>query len=146
MAAEGKPIAMTTISRINNTPASAGAKKTKAPANSFAPEQQQDTPAPAQTGATTPAATLSALIALQGDGQEPGQRGAKRTFAAAQQMLDALHGLQGALLDGKDGADSLAALKAAAALRGHADADPQLLAIYDEITLRARVELAKLGH
>lgn len=104
-------------------------------------------PSAASSGASgaAPAATLSALIALQSEtgADERGARG--KTIIAAQHVLEQLEGLQRALLDGAAQQETIDALEAAARLRGHAGAAPELLQIYDEISLRARVELAKLG-
>lgn len=117
-------------------------KTTNAPA-SFKPS------APASAGAssraapvseTAPASMMSALIALQSEGG-----GTTKTFAAAQRTLDLLDRLRLRLLEGEASDEDLEALSAAAAVRAHAGADPRLIAIYDEIALRARVELAKRG-
>lgn len=86
-----------------------------------------------------PTETLSALIALQAD-----QGGGAKTFAAAQRILDALDGLQLMVLTGQANEEDLNALRQTAELRAHAEAEPALLDIYDQISLRAKVELAKL--
>ncbi len=91
-------------------------------------------------GAVSSPSTLSALIALQTrDG------GHKKTYVAAQRMLGLLDDLRLRLLGGGASEDDMVTLASAAKLRAHAGAAPELLAIYDEITLRARVELAKMG-
>jgi len=91
-------------------------------------------------GVVSSPSTLTALIALQTrDG------GNKKTYVAAQRILDLLDDLRLRLLNGGAKEADMAALRAAAQLRAHAQAEPELLALYDEITLRARVELAKLG-
>lgn len=89
---------------------------------------------------SAPASMLSALIALQSDGG-----GNAKTFAAAQRTLDLLEQLQMKFLEGRASAQDLDALSQAALMRAHAGADAKLLQIYDEIALRAKVELAKLG-
>ena len=88
----------------------------------------------------TPAAVMSALLELQSDGG-----GNAKTLVAAQRTLDLLDGLQMRLLEGAAGHSEIDALHKAAGVRAYAAADPQLQTIYDEISLRARVELAKLG-
>ena len=103
------------------------------------------TSASSSAEASAPTATLSALIALQSDPGFRDGRGNGKTLAAAQQILERLDRLQQGLLSNAAPADTLETLQQAAALRAHAGADPALLAIFDEITLRARVELAKLG-
>lgn len=97
-------------------------------------------PDASSTSAAAPAAMMSALIALQSEGG-----GRAKSFAAAQRMLDLLDRLRVRLLEGEASNEDLEALSAAAAVRAHAGADPRLLQIYDEIALRARVELAKRG-
>ncbi len=99
-----------------------------------------DASSASKTSALSAPATLSALIALQ-----TRQDAGKKTIAAAQRVLDALDGLHLKLLNGEASTDDLDALASAAQLRAHSGADAALLDIYDEITLRARVELAKLG-
>jgi len=91
-------------------------------------------------GAVSSPSTLSALIALQ-----TRNGGHKKTYAAAQRMLDLLDDLRLRLLGGGASEDDMVMLADAAGLRAHAGAAPELLALYDEITLRARVELAKMG-
>lgn len=82
---------------------------------------------------------MSALIALQAD-----QGGGRKTFAAAQRILEALDELQLMVLQGRGETQALDGLREAANLRAHASADPALIEIYDQIALRAKVELAKL--
>lgn len=118
-------------------------KKTASAAHtSFAPQTENAAGAgqAVKTNAINHAEMLSALIALQGDG-----RGRAKTIVAAQRTLDLLDGLRMRLLDGEADAQDLAALEAAAQLRAHADSPSELLDIYDQIALRARVELAKRG-
>ena len=94
----------------------------------------------AQTSSAHEAKIMTALIGLQSQG-----KGSTKTFAAARNVLEKLESLQRQLLDGPIGRDDLKGLEQAAAVRAHGEADANLLAIYDEINLRARVELAKLG-
>ncbi|MEM8772896.1 MAG: flagellar assembly protein FliX [Pseudomonadota bacterium] len=84
---------------------------------------------------------LGALIALQSEGRD--QTAEAKTFAAAQHLLEQLETLQQSVLDGAPDEDELAALAGAAQARAHAGATPALQNLYDEIALRARVELAK---
>ncbi len=136
---------MTRITRIGNTGAPGGASKAKPAGDAFRAAQS----APAETASRADAApatsTLGALIALQSEDYTGAKSGAGKTIAAAQQVLDELERLQHALLDGVHGARAVESLEKAAALRAHAGADAKLLSLYDEIALRARVELAKLG-
>ncbi|MEX0645662.1 MAG: flagellar assembly protein FliX [Parvularculaceae bacterium] len=106
---------------------------------------------PRAAGATTssapaaPTETLSALIALQSDASDDRQSRAK-TLVAAQRVLDLLDRLRMGLLDGSISIDDLNALATAAAARQPgAASDAGLNALYEDIALRARVELAKRG-
>ncbi len=132
--------AMIKIQGSTETRPAAAAKKKSGASAAF----KTDVPASASasTGAApgAPASVLSALIALQSDGG-----GNAKTFAAAQRTLDLLDGLRLAVLEGEESADALEALSDAASARAHAAADENLKNIYDEIALRARVELAKRG-
>lgn len=94
--------------------------------------------------AAAPAETLGALIALQSDAAG-GEQNRARAFAAAQRVLDLLDRLRMGLLDGEIGAEDLNALCLAASARLAPAGDAALGALYDEIALRARVELAKRG-
>jgi len=96
-------------------------------------------------GAATPSApseTLSALIALQTEGG-----GKAKTFVAAQRALNLLDRIRDGLLAGRIPVRDLEALAHAAEAKAHElDAgNGALAAVYNDITLRARVELAKLG-
>ncbi len=136
---------MTRISRLGKSGAPAPAKKAKPASGAFKPAGAAAAGAAAKADSLTPASTLSALIALQSAGYGQGEGARGRTIAAAQQVLGELDRLQYALLNGEGGRDAIEALEAASTLRAHAGADARLLEIYDEISLRARVELAKLG-
>lgn len=95
-------------------------------------------------GPAAPVETLSALIALQSGGEGAGRRA--KTIAAAQRALDILDCLHRDLLEGvvstKD-LDRLAEIASANVIAP--EVDERLVALYDEIALRARVELAKRG-
>ncbi len=88
---------------------------------------------------TASASALGALIALQSDG-----RGAARNRAMAERMLALLERLRDGLLSGRVAVSDLAAIANAADAKLN-DADEKMAALYAEIALRARVELAKLG-
>ncbi len=85
------------------------------------------------------ASALGALIALQSD---TGSR--KRNRAGAERTLMLLERLRDGLLAGRIPVSDLAGLADAATAKLD-DADPEIAAIYADIALRARVELAKLG-
>jgi Class II flagellar assembly regulator len=93
--------------------------------------------------ASTPLATLDALLALQGEG-DPAER-RRRTVKRGQDLLDGLDRLKAALLGSRVPTADL--LRLAAQLAEHADlsGDPRLDELVSHIELRAKVELAKLG-
>ena len=136
---------MTRISRIGNTSAPGGASKAKPSSGVFPAAQAAPSDTAGRTDAAPAASTLGALIALQGEEHAGAKKGNRKTYAAAQQVLQDLERLQHALLDGVSGAQAIESLQKAATLRAHAGADAKLIGLYDEIALRARVELAKLG-
>jgi len=117
-------------------------KKSSAAAAPFAPQTSaaQGAGKAGGAGAAAAPAMLSALIALQTrDG------GNAKTFAAAQRTLDLLDNIRLSILDGQTTIDDLTILAHAVEQRAHAGATPELMGVYDEISLRARVELAKRG-
>lgn len=136
---------MTRISRIGNTGAPSAAAKTKPSTGAFSATHAAPSEGAAHADALPAASTLGALIALQGEDHAGAKSGNRKTYAAAQQVLLDLERLQHALLDGANGAHAVESLEKAATLRAHAGADAKLIGLYDEIALRARVELAKLG-
>lgn len=123
------------------TPQTAPAKKAGRTAASFTPDAAPDAKANAAPNVdqAAPTAMMSALISLQSDGG-----GNAKTIVAAQRTLDLLDALRLQVLGGEAGDADIEALKTASRMRAHAAADPALQDIYDEIALRARVELAKL--
>ena len=117
---------------------SAGAKAGKAGGAGFslAPASSSSAAAPAQE--TASASALGALIALQSGGER------NRNRARAERMLMLMERLRDGLLSGRMAAADLEALGDAASAKLD-DPDPRLAALYEEIALRARVELAKIG-
>lgn len=93
--------------------------------------------------AAKPAAGIEALVALQGIDDPLLAR--KKAVKRGHELLDALDAIKADLLAG---AVSEGRLNRIMALVGQArtQADPELDSIVAEIELRARVELAKLGH
>ena len=90
-----------------------------------------------------PLATLDTLVTLQElpDANQAKRRAVKR----ASDMLDALEGIRLDLLTGIVPAPRLSALLRLVRLQRDQVEDPRLNHLLDEIELRARVELAKLG-
>ena len=90
-----------------------------------------------------PLATLDTLVTLQ---EVPDRNQArKRAVKRASDMLDALEGIRLDLLAGIVPAPRLAALLRLVRHQRDQIEDPRLAHVLDEIELRARVELAKLG-
>ena len=133
---------MIRVTGPNDTRRAAPARKTGRSAAAFDPsiDDSANSGAVSNVDQTAPTAVMSALMSLQGEG------GANaKTLVAAQRTLDALEELRLRVLDGNAEGGDIEALATAARARAHAAADPALQNIYDEIALRARVELAKLG-
>ena len=137
------------INGISEAQSAKPTRKTKKTDTAFSTDKSGSTSNAAAPSSSPVSAqsTLSALIALQtGQTGQTSSDGRRKTLAAAQRTLDLLDSLQLRMLAGEISVDDISALNEAATIRGHADAEPELLAIYDEINLRARVELAKIDH
>ena len=111
----------------------------KSTATAFPTRAPDDSVSSASIDKAQSSAILGALIDLQSGG------GRAKTFAAAQRMLDFLDELRIGLLDEGVDENVLRSLVAETNGRPHADSPPELVEIYREISLRARVELAKRG-
>ena len=132
---------MVKINNVSETHSGRAIRKAKNVKGGFAPSSTArgtSTTEVASVENAAAASVMNVLIGLQG---EPGAQ----TYAAAQRSLELLDQLKLKILEGQASAEDLSALAKAASTRARADADPALLAVYDEISLRARVELAKLG-
>ena len=91
----------------------------------------------------SPAASLEALIALQGMEDSTSEEARKRAKKRAGEMLDKLEDIRMGLLSGGISRQALTELSSLISeKRGQFD-DPQLKDIVEEIDLRAQVELAK---
>lgn len=133
---------MIRVTGPNETRRTAPSRKTGRSAAAFdvGGADRAEASAASNVAPTAPTGVMSALMSLQGEG------GANaKTLVAAQRTLDALEELRLRVLDGNAEDGDIEALATAARARAHAAADPALQNIYDEIALRARVELAKLG-
>lgn len=96
----------------------------------------------APTGPVHSAAGIESILALQG--VDDPRFAKKRAVRHGQSMLDALEDVKAELLTGAVGEGHLNRLMALVT-RARQQADPDLEALIDDIELRARVELAKLG-
>ena len=93
--------------------------------------------------AAAPLANLDTLVVLQ---EVPGDREARRrALKRASDMLDTLDAIRLDLLDGGVPVPRLEALVRLVRIQRDQISDPRLSHLLDEIELRARVELAKLG-
>ena len=88
------------------------------------------------------AATIDALLALQGVEEDPVER-RKRSVARGRGALDVLDALKIGLLAGNLEASTVSRLRDAAAGLKSSSGDPGLDAVLSEIELRVEVELAK---
>ncbi len=105
-----------------------------------------DAAAPSETRPTVaprPAASLDALLAMQGVEDATERR--KRSVARGRGALDVLDDLKLGLLAGSFDASTIARLRTAAADLKSSSGDPGLDAVLSEIELRVEVELAKAG-
>ncbi len=105
----------------------------------FRVEDAARTSAGDHSAAIAESAALGALIALQSDG-----RGKSKNRAAAERLLVLLERLRDGLAAGRITLSDLDAIAYAADAK-LTDPDPEIAALYGEIALRARIELAKLG-
>jgi hypothetical protein len=87
---------------------------------------------------------LDAVLALQGEENEPRER-RRRAAKRGHRILDALESLKLALLSGRLPPGEVARLSREIADAGASSGDPRLDDILAHIELRARVELAKLA-
>jgi hypothetical protein len=90
------------------------------------------------------AATIDALLALQGVEEDPVER-RKRSVQRGRSALDVLDDLKVGLLSGNFDSSTVTRLRAAAADLKSSSGDAGLDAVLSEIELRVEVELAKAG-
>lgn len=95
---------------------------------------------PAQTG---PVSALDGLLAVQQVPDSTEKR--KRSVRQGNDILDRLEQIRIGLLTGRISGSQLAQLVNTLQREREATEDPKLSSLLDEIDLRARVELAKLG-
>ncbi len=118
--------------------------KSKAGRAGFADQlSRADSPAAAAVSGGAPVAAVNALLGLQ---EVPdATSGRSRGVAHAAFLLDQLEEIRRGLLLGSIPESKLKALAAAIGEKREDFQDPELAGILDDIELRARVELAKLG-
>jgi hypothetical protein len=97
----------------------------------------------AAAGATASLASVSAIVAVQE--VDPDAENSAAARRRGEEMLDRLDELRLGLIEGRLAPDRIEALVKLVAERREKVHDPRLQSILDDIDLRARVELAKLG-
>lgn len=136
---------MIRISGVGPGAAPAGQRKTSRVGGAFRVGPNAAPGASAETAPAAPIETLGALIAIQSDARGSGGARAKAVAAAAL-TLDLLDRLHLGVVEGAVSPDDLEALARAASARAEGvSGDGGLAGLHEEIALRARVELAKLG-
>lgn len=132
------------IDNTNRTSSVAGRSSTGRAGSTpaFAPVMDGDDARVAGNTPVAPMAGLDAILALQAVGDF--REGRRRAVRRGASLLDLLEAMKADLLVGKVGVDRLDAMVTQLAnLRERTE--PGLDAIIDDIDLRVRVELAKLG-
>ena len=98
---------------------------------------------PAATAGVGPLAAVDAIMSLQA--VDDATEGRSKGLAQANDLLDLLENVRRGLLAGTIPAGRLNALLQTLAQKRTVGLDPKLTQLLDDIELRARVELAKLG-
>lgn len=97
-----------------------------------------------RAGAAAPLATMDAILALQGEEEDRGER-RRRSARRGQDLLAGLDRLKASLLAGTVPTADLRRLADGLWTGAGSSGDPELDDIVGAIELRAKVELAKLG-
>lgn len=121
----------------------AGRKRTDGSSSAFSASEGESTQASSATVGGAMVGGLDALLALQAVEDPLAER--KRTIQHGHDLLDTLDRLKADLLGGRVSPDRLLRLMDMIGRRKPGN-DQDLEALLDDIELRARVELAKLGH
>ncbi len=121
---------------------SSSAKKSNSSAV-FSPNMGQDTPRAAVVGTSTPVTQVDALLALQ-SAEDP-IFAKRRAVFRGETILETLEAMKTDLLAGYVNESHLNKLLATVQ-QAKMKSDPELDALIEDIELRAKVELAKLGH
>jgi len=123
------------------------AKRETGPTGAFAQEMKDSSSAGAadEAAAPAPAGAIDALLAVQEVGDATSGRGNAQGRAWGNDVLDRLEEIRLGLLTGTITVARLETLARLVSQQRESDLDPRLAAILDDIELRARVELAKLG-
>ncbi|WP_018042610.1 flagellar assembly protein FliX [Methylobacterium sp. 88A] len=124
--------------------ASPALRKTDASSSFLLGGDAAATTSSATTAPTTSLAGLDAILTLQGQGEQPGER--RRRFAKrGHDLLDGLDRLKASLVMGRVSTRELQAIASRLSERAGSSGDPRLDGLIADIELRAAVELAKLS-
>ena len=118
-------------------------KKSSSTGGSAFADMISETDGPERASGPAPTSSVDSVFALQSVGDREGN--ARKAKERAELMLSRLEDLRDGLLMGMVPTDRLHDLAAAARQQREELDDPRLSEILDDIELRARVELAKLG-
>lgn len=119
-------------------------RKTDASPSFMLGQDAAATSSAATTAPTTSLAGLDAILTLQGQGEQPGER--RRRFAKrGHDLLDGLDRLKASLVMGRVPTRELQAIASRLSERAGTSGDPRLDGLIADIELRAAVELAKLS-
>ncbi|MDF1793191.1 MAG: flagellar assembly protein FliX [Thalassobaculaceae bacterium] len=119
------------------------AKKSSSAGGSAFADMISDTESTEQASGPAPLSGVESVFAVQSVGDREGN--ARKAKERAELMLSRLEDIRDGLLMGMVPADRLHDLATAVRQQREELDDPQLSEILDDIELRARVELAKLG-
>jgi hypothetical protein len=127
----------------SSTPLTGNVPTRRAASGAFSLEAEEQPRAATPTTAPRVIGGIDALIALQGVEHSSERR--RRAVRRGRSVLDALDALKLALLSGTLDTAALATLKATTASLSEGTGEPGLDTVLAEISLRAEVELAKIG-
>lgn len=132
--------------RVGSTQKSKSSKAASKAGEKFAvPEKTQETSSASGVAASSPIASVEAIVALQGV-EDDSKKNTRQIIEIGEEMLDRLDQIRHGLLMGEIPLSGLLQLKQTVSNFNSATTDPKLTEIIEEIEVRAAVELAKLGH
>ncbi len=112
--------------------------------SSFEQFMTRKTSSPAESGATHQIASVDSLLSVQA-AEDPTERAARRRMRErSNKILDGLEGIKMAMLTGNLTVGHMVDIADVVASHRERVQDPEMIAIMDEIDLRAQVELAKM--
>ncbi len=130
-------------SRSGKIKSKAGVSKSNGSGAVFKPNMGQGETRAMAVGASSPMAAVDAILALQA--VEDPIFAKRKAFVRGETMLDILEDMKADLLTGQVNESQLNKLLAIVQ-QAKTKSDPNLDALIEDIELRAKVELAKMGH